>query len=288
MDGQMQVWDGHRERSDRVVVAERGLQLQGLDFRFVAETITAPTDWCFQEPHHVFVVHRRGDLTSMEIEFQSGPSGRLLPRVGDVWVIPAEHRYAALAQGAMVGFCEIIVPASVFGDRGLAPRVGYPDTLLHRLVERLAGQAHQDGAAATLFRQSLAQTVQLHIAEHYPAQPRPAHLGNAERRLDARGQQMVIDYLRSELDSRIDLDELAALVEMTASAFLAAFSAAFATTPHQYLIEQRIHHAKALLSGSTASITDISATVGFSTPSHFATTFKQRVGVTPTAYRINS
>jgi AraC family transcriptional regulator len=39
------------------------------------------------------------------------------------------------------------------------------------------------------------------------------------------------------------------------------------------------------LTGTTASVTEISVTVGFSTPSHFATTFKQRVGVTPTVYR---
>ncbi|MGH3638039.1 MAG: helix-turn-helix transcriptional regulator, partial [Mycobacterium sp.] len=285
---QMQVWDGQRARSDRTVVSARGLRLQGLEFRFVAEAVTVPTDWCFQEPHHVFVIHRRGNLKSMEIDFQSGPSGHCLPRVGDVWVIPAEHRYAALAQGAMVGFCEIIVPTSVFGDRGLTPRVGYQDTLLHRLVERLAGQTHQEGAAATLFRQSLAETVQLHIAEHYPVQPRLAHVEGVERHFDQRAQQVVIDYLQSELDSRIDLDALAATVGMTARSFLSAFSAAFATTPHQYLIEQRIQRAKTLLSGTTASITEISATVGFSTPSHFATSFKQRVGVTPTAYRTNS
>lgn len=221
----------------------------------------------------------------MEIDFQSGPSGRCLPRVGDVWVIPAEHRYAALAQGTMVGFCEIAIPTQAFGDRGLAPRVGYQDTLLYRLVQRLAGQVQQDGAAATLFRQSLAETVQLHIADHYGASPPPSPAWNNTRELDRRAQQIVVDYLHTELDSRIDLDELAARVEMTASAFLPAFSAAFGTTPHQYLIEQRIQRAKTLLSATAASITEISCSTGFSTPSHFATTFKQRVGVTPTTYR---
>ncbi|AQA06821.1 hypothetical protein BVC93_28905 [Mycobacterium sp. MS1601] len=262
------------------------MQEQGLDFRFVAETVTAPTDWCFQEPHHVFVIHRRGDLTSMEIEFQNGPSGQTIPRVGDVWVIPAEHRYAALAQGgSTVGFCEITVPVGVFGQRDLPPRVGYRDILLHRLVERLAGQVHHDGAAATLFRQSLAQTLQLHIAEHYPAQPRPEHRRQRDRRLDRRDQQIIIDYLNSELDSRIDLETLALTVGMTPSAFPAAFCAAFGTTPHQYLIEKRIERAKVLLSTAGTSVTDISVTLGFSSPSHFATTFKQRVGVTPTSYR---
>ncbi|WP_263995381.1 helix-turn-helix transcriptional regulator [Mycobacterium yunnanensis] len=281
----LQVWDGRRERSERVVVAERGLRLQGLDFRFVAETVESPTDWCFQEPHHVFVVHRRGHLTSMEIEFDGGPSGDCLPRVGDVWVIPAGQRYAALAQGDTVGFCEIVVPVIAFGERELAPRVGYPDTLLHRLVERLAGQAHRDGAAATLFRQSLAQTMQLHISDHYSAKSSSGRTGSAARYMDRRAQQIVVDYLHSELDSRIDLDELAALVDMTTATFLPAFSTAFGTTPHQYLIEQRIERAKALLWGSQTSITDISASVGFSNPSHFATTFKNRVGVSPTVYR---
>lgn len=284
----MQVWDGTRARSDRTVVSARDMRIQGLDFRFVAETVTSPTDWCFQEPHHVFVVHRRGRLTSMELDFESGPSGRCLPRVGDVWVIPAEHRYAALAQGDMVGFCEIAIPTAVFGDRGLTPRVGYQDTLLHRLVERLASQTNRDGAAATLFRQSLAETVQLHIADHYPTKPRASDVGDGRRHLDERAQQIVIDYLQSELETGIDLDDLAATVDMTASNFLPAFSAAFATTPHQYLIEQRIQRAKTMLSGTAVSITEISAAVGFSTPSHFATTFKQRTGVTPTAYRNNA
>lgn len=281
----MQVWDGQRPRSDRVIVSARGMSLQGLDFRFVAETVTAPTDWCFQEPHHVFVVHRRGDLTSMEVDFESGPSGRCLPRVGDVWVIPAEHRYAALAQGVTVDFCEIFIPTRAFGDRGLTPRMGYQDTLLHRLVERLAGQASLEGAAATLFRQSLAETMQLHIIDHYAAHPGRQRSREGVRYLDKRLQQIVIDYLQSELEVRIDLDVLAQNVGMTTSRFLTAFSTAFATTPHQYLIEQRIQRAKNLLTGTSASVSDISASVGFSSPSHFATTFKQRVGVTPSAYR---
>lgn len=281
----MQVWDGPRERSARTVLAARDLHLHGLDFRFVAERVTAPTDWCFQEPHHVFVVHRRGDLESMEIEFEDGPSGSCLPRVGDVWAIPAEHRYAALVRGLTVGFCEISVPTSVFGDREVSARVGYRDTLLHRLVERLAGQSHQDGAAALLFRQSIAQTIQLHVSDMYAAPRTQIRRALGKSRLDSRDQQVVIDYLHTELDHRIDLDRLADLVDMTQTRFLSAFTAAFGTTPHQYLIAQRIARAKELLSTSPASITEIAAAVGFSTPSHFATTFKQRVGITPSTYR---
>jgi AraC family transcriptional regulator len=152
-------------------------------------------------------------------------------------------------------------------------------------MERLAGQVNRDGAAATPFRQSLAQTMKLLISDHYPARPRRVPAAIMARHLGPRAQQTVADYLQSQLDSRVDLDELTVLVDMTVNVFLCAFSAAFGTTPHQYLIEQRIERAKACLWGSRASITDTSASVGFSNPSHFATTFKKRVGVSPSAFR---
>ncbi|WP_372508092.1 helix-turn-helix transcriptional regulator [Mycolicibacterium alvei] len=46
-----------------------------------------------------------------------------------------------------------------------------------------------------------------------------------------------------------------------------------------------MHRAKKLLATTAMSITDIGMNVGFSTPSHFATTFKNRVGMSSSAYR---
>ncbi len=76
------VWDGTRERSPRTMLSNVTTSAQGIEFRFVSEQITTPTDWCFEEAHHVVVVHRGGRLHSMEIEFDRGPSGPHIPRVG--------------------------------------------------------------------------------------------------------------------------------------------------------------------------------------------------------------
>ncbi len=70
------------------------------------------------------------------------------------------------------------------------------------------------------------------------------------------------------------LAALAELAEMTIAEFSAAFTAAFGTTPYQFVLDRRIHRAKKLLATTEMSITDIGMDVGFSTPSHFATTFK--------------
>jgi AraC family transcriptional regulator len=43
--------------------------------------------------------------------------------------------------------------------------------------------------------------------------------------------------------------------------------------------------ATALLTDSPSSIASIARIVGFTTASHFATTFRRMIGVTPTTYR---
>ncbi|SHW60084.1 Putative transcriptional regulator, AraC family [Mycobacteroides abscessus subsp. abscessus] len=74
---------------------------------FATEQIATPTDWFFHEGRHVVVVHRRGRLRTMELEFEGGPSGRADPQVGDIWLIPADRRYCALAHGSTVEYCQM-------------------------------------------------------------------------------------------------------------------------------------------------------------------------------------
>ena len=282
----MTVWDGHRPRSPRVICTQQQAHLQGAEFRFVTETITSATDWCFREPRHTVVVHRSGTLTTMDVDFEDGPCGPCLPRVGDVWIIPAEHRYAALAQGSTVRFCEISVPTTLFGQRQLLPRVGAHDPFLHQLVERLHDHMTSPGLAATLFRESLSETLQHHLLDRYAAAPR-AHRAMAAPapRLDERTQQRLMDFLDAELSHGPALTTLARLAHMSPRHLLRAFTETFGTTPHQYVIARRVQRAEVLLRTTTDSVTSISTSLGFANPSHFATTFKHRTGRTPTAYR---
>lgn len=277
------VWDGKRPRTPRTMLSNTGFTAGGVDFRFVSERIAAPTDWCFEEPHHVVVVHRGGRMQSMEIEFERGPSGRTVPQVGDVWVIPAGHRYAALAQGNTVHFCELRIPTALLGDRELMPRIRHRDPLVHQLIERMGSAVGRTDVFARLFTESLAETLRLHLTDQFAVlrATRSAGLSRAAR-------SRLIEYLDDSLDSEITLTTLAELTDMTVADFTKAFTAAFNTTPYQFVLDRRIARAKTMLATTTVSITDISTAVGFSTPSHFATTFKNRVGVTPSDYRRNA
>jgi AraC family transcriptional regulator len=264
-------------------LAKNAVSAAGVDFSFVEEAISQPTDWCFDEDHHIIVVHRNGVLASMDSEFEHGPSGQILPKVGDIWVIPAQQRYAALARGQTVGFCEIAIPTSVLGGRPIAPRLGHRDGLLYAMTERLAGLGDRNDDIAELLRHSVAELVRLHLCDKYAlgstGGPRQAHVDSANLR------RLVVDYVEDNLAAPISVADLAVHAQMSVPDFLREFSAALGTTPHQFVIERRMIRARGMLASDTHSVTDISVLVGFSTPSHFATTFRQRVGVSPTAYR---
>ena len=55
--------------------------------------------------------------------------------------------------------------------------------------------------------------------------------------------------------------------------------------PHDYLQEQRLRHAKVLLTGSALSIEQIAEQSGFNSASHFSRVFRNREKMTPSKFR---
>lgn len=279
----MGVWDGRRPRTPRTVLASSTISVGGIEFAFVTEQIAGPTEWSVRHPHHTIVVHRAGRLRSLEVEFDNGPSCRTLPAVGDIWIIPSGCGYAALAQGSTVDFCEVRVPPGILGERRLEPAIKQRDPLIFQLIERMSTLTTRDDVFARMLSESMVETFRLQFLEHFvaTAEVSPVRPAEMDRVMKAR----LVEYLEDSLDSDISLAAMARHADMSVSTFSKAFAAAFKTTPHQYLLDRRIRRAKTLLATTTMSVTEISVSVGFSTPSHFATTFKNRVGLAPSALR---
>jgi AraC family transcriptional regulator len=95
----------------------------------------------------------------------------------------------------------------------------------------------------------------------------------------------VTAHMLDHLDRDIGLNELAKLVNLSRFHFCTAFRLTIGQTPRQWLIEKRIDHARTLLADRTLSITEIALAVGYTTPSAFATSFRWRIGMTPSAFR---
>lgn len=89
-------------------------------------------------------------------------------------------------------------------------------------------------------------------------------------------------------DTPLTIEDLGREVALSPFYLIRAFRHVYKQTPHQYLVGQRIAKAKELLRNSEMSITDICVTVGFESLGSFSTLFRNLVGLSPRAYRLNS
>ncbi|BBB27971.1 AraC family transcriptional regulator [Neptunomonas japonica] len=100
----------------------------------------------------------------------------------------------------------------------------------------------------------------------------------------------IVEYIHSRLGEAVSLEELAGVAQLSPFHFNRMFRMSMACTPHQYLTQRRVEHAKELLIRSQheeelTSLSGIGLQCGFSNQSHFGRTFKQYVGITPAQYR---
>ena len=92
-------------------------------------------------------------------------------------------------------------------------------------------------------------------------------------------------FLAQNLADDVDLNTIAAQASLSPYYFTRQFTAMIGMPPYRYLITLRIQRAAELLRGSDLTVTQILHRVGFHSPSHFTTTFRRHMGMSPTAYR---
>ena len=81
------------------------------------------------------------------------------------------------------------------------------------------------------------------------------------------------------------MTELGAVVEMSPCRFARVFKEAIGLPPHQFVLRKRIARARKMLEASDLPLSEISASLGFESQSHFTAVFHKLAGTTPRAYR---
>nr|WP_242038700.1 AraC family transcriptional regulator [Chroococcidiopsis sp. [FACHB-1243]] len=104
----------------------------------------------------------------------------------------------------------------------------------------------------------------------------PKHSG-----LTATQLRQAIDYVQAHLDRNLSLAQIAAAISISPTYFSRLFKRATGSSPHQYVIQQRVERAKVLLKTTDLAIANIALQVGFSSQSHLTHHFKHLTGVTP-------
>jgi len=95
----------------------------------------------------------------------------------------------------------------------------------------------------------------------------------------------VLEWAGAHLAEDITVDSLARRALMSPRSFARRFKATTGTTPHAWLLGQRLAAAEALLEESDAPVEEIARLVGFGTAAGLREQFGRRRGVSPRAYR---
>ena len=88
-------------------------------------------------------------------------------------------------------------------------------------------------------------------------------------------------------DPTLNIDRLAAEMGLGRTVFYKSVKNYTGKTPNDFLLAYRLKKASLLLNEDEYNISQVAYMVGFSTPSHFSTSFKHFHGITPTQYKVS-
>lgn len=93
------------------------------------------------------------------------------------------------------------------------------------------------------------------------------------------------DYIRLNYKKRLSIDELSELSGYSVSRFQYLFHQYYGMSTIEFLINERIKHAKEMLRFDPSNISEIALSVGYDDPYYFSKLFKKQVKMSPREYR---
>jgi AraC-like DNA-binding protein len=158
---------------------------------------------------------------------------------------------------------------------------GLEDLFLQMIAECQSAKPYSQEAASLIL-----QTILLFVARNSSETKRSDEEHARSTRSDVHQEiTRAINYFNEQYAQRIDVEEYARSLHMSACWFIKTFKRYTYTTPKQYVLNLRLAKAKELLESSTLSISEIAAAVGFSEVTYFSRLFKRSNGVSPLTYR---
>lgn len=124
----------------------------------------------------------------------------------------------------------------------------------------------------------------IHLKTVRPAEP-STDIAQQQPRLDRNLFESARKLLMSRLDSPPDLAQLAQSTGTSQRRLSEAFKKCVGVTIFEFLREERMKVARHLLANTSLDIQTIALEVGFTCGANFATAFRERFGMSPSAFR---
>jgi len=95
----------------------------------------------------------------------------------------------------------------------------------------------------------------------------------------------VLELVEANLQHDLSLQEMADAAGLSVWHFSQLFRKSMSTTPHQFLMRQRVERAKDMLRDPSVKVADVAFACGFKTQQHLARAFRNAFDVSPTEYQ---
>ena len=269
-----------------------------LDWRgVVAEHVTISGtrlfDYTWSGSSHYIALHDIA-LNDGEITADGAATSRVLDLRGRLTFVPRGLKVTGWSnlRRRLNSFTAVYYDRAILGeelDAGIAPGEERPllyfeDAALRVTLGKIQSLLLNPDKADPVYAETLGLLAAIEMARHQSSIVAEAVAVNRGG-LDARHEKIVLEYIAEHLREDIRLDNLAGLAGLSRFHFVRAFKKTTGLAPHQFIIRARVERAKSLLVGSDLPLKDISARVGFGSPSQFSAAFRGVAGVQPVVFR---
>jgi len=219
-------------------------------------------------------------------------------RAGEVAIIPAGSSWGCRSESSHVGTILLLYLRPLFvrsavadfdsshRDITLTPQIGFRNKHIRHVAMSLLHELNEANVVSRLYADSLAIALAMQLVRRYSSlkDVRVGGGGMAPHKL-RKAIGLIDRHLAEEEEGRVGLRGVAREVGMSYFHFSRAFKHSMGMSPTNYIAERRIESAKKLLQETELPISEIALRAGFSSQSHFTTSFRRVAGATPKAFR---
>jgi AraC family transcriptional regulator len=219
-------------------------------------------------------------------------------RAGEVAILPAGSSWSCRSQGShfhnllLLYLRPLFVRSAVsdfnfsYEDIALTPQIGFRNKHILHVAMSLLYELNEANVVGQLYADSLAIGLAMQVVRRYSSlKDVRIGLGGMSPHKLRKAVGLIDHHLAEEEEGRVPLRVVAREVGISYFHFSRAFKQSIGMSPTNYIAERRIERAKKLMQETDLPISEIAIRSGFSSQSHFTTSFRRFAKVTPRSFR---